>query len=143
VNVVNAAFQTDVDPNANLPWWRQPDMIALAKQIATWLGIGAVALFLYFVMVKPALRRAFPPPEPPAAATPALAGDAEPLLLDGLPQVEKIEGTGGVVESESELAALESDKQKFERNLEFARSIARQDPKIVATVVKSWVNDER
>ncbi|WP_310632496.1 flagellar basal-body MS-ring/collar protein FliF [Paraburkholderia sp.] len=143
VNVVNAAFQTDVDPNANLPWWRQPDMIALAKQIATWLGIGAVALFLYFVMVKPALRRAFPPPEPPAAAAPALAGDAEPLLLDGLPQVEKIEGTGGVVESESELAALESDKQKFERNLEFARSIARQDPKIVATVVKSWVNDER
>jgi flagellar M-ring protein FliF len=144
VNVVNAAFQTDVDPNANLPWWRQPDMIALAKQIATWLGIGAVALFLYFVMVKPALRRAFPPPEPVAAAAgPALGGDAEPLLLDGLPQVEKIEGTGGVVEGDSDLLALENEKQKFERNLEFARNIARQDPKIVATVVKSWVNDER
>ncbi|WP_430226786.1 flagellar basal-body MS-ring/collar protein FliF [Paraburkholderia tropica] len=144
VNVVNAAFQTDVDPNANLPWWRQPDMIALAKQIATWLGIGAVALFLYFMMVKPALRRAFPPPEPVAAAAgPALGGDAEPLLLDGLPQVEKIEGTGGVVEGDSDLLALENEKQKFERNLEFARNIARQDPKIVATVVKSWVNDER
>ncbi|RQM44317.1 flagellar basal body M-ring protein FliF [Paraburkholderia bannensis] len=144
VNVVNAAFQTDVDPNANLPWWRQPDIIALAKQIATWLGIGAVALFLYFVMVKPALRRAFPPPEPVAAAAgPALGGDAEPLLLDGLPQVEKIEGTGGVVEGDSDLLALENEKQKFERNLEFARNIARQDPKIVATVVKSWVNDER
>ena len=140
VNVVNAAFQQEVDPGANLPWWRQPDMIALAKQVATWLGIGAVALFLYFVMVKPALRRAFPPPAP--AATPALAGDHEPMLLDGLPGLDRLEGAGDA-ESDNGLLALENEKHKFERNLEFARSIARQDPKIVATVVKNWVNDER
>ena len=66
VNVVNSPFSADLDPNADVPWWRTPDMLALAKQIATYLGIGAVALFLYFVMVKPALRRAFPPPEPAA-----------------------------------------------------------------------------
>lgn len=141
VNVVNAAFQQEVDPGANLPWWRQPDMIALARQIATWLGIGAVALFLYFMMVKPALRRAFPPPAP-AAATPALAGDGEPMLLDGLPRFEKLEGAEDA-EGDGGLLALENEKHKFERNLEFARNIARQDPKIVATVVKSWVNDER
>jgi flagellar M-ring protein FliF len=140
VNVVNAAFQQEVDPGANLPWWRQPDMLALAKQLATWLGIGAVALFLYFVMVKPALRRAFPTPAP--AATPALASEGEPLLLDGLPGLEKLEGAGDA-ESDAGLLALENEKHKFERNLEFARSIARQDPKIVATVVKNWVNDER
>ncbi len=40
VNVVNSAFMTEVDPEANLPWWRQPDMIALEKQIATYVGIG-------------------------------------------------------------------------------------------------------
>ena len=62
-------------------------MIALAKQIATYLGIGAVALFLYFVMVKPALRRAFPPPEPVAAA--ALPSPDEPVLLDGIPAAER------------------------------------------------------
>ncbi|WP_213298732.1 flagellar basal-body MS-ring/collar protein FliF [Paraburkholderia sacchari] len=140
VNVVNAAFQQEVDPNANLPWWRQPDMLALAKQLATWLGIGAVALFLYFVMVKPALRRAFPPPVPTAA--PALAGMDEPMLLDGLPSVDKLEGAAEA-DGDPALLALENDKHKFERNLEFARSIARQDPKIVATVVKNWVNDER
>lgn len=116
-------------------------MIALARQIATWLGIGAVALFLYFMMVKPALRRAFPPPAP-AAATPALAGDGEPMLLDGLPRFEKLEGAEDA-EGDGGLLALENEKHKFERNLEFARNIARQDPKIVATVVKSWVNDER
>ncbi|MFP3275844.1 MAG: flagellar basal-body MS-ring/collar protein FliF, partial [Paraburkholderia sp.] len=140
VNVVNSAFTADVDPNADLPWWRTPEMIALAKQIATYLGIGAVALFLYFVMVKPALRRAFPPPAPAVAAS--LPSPDEPILLDGLP-ASASSGAAGEDDGESDLMSLESDKHKFERNLEYARNIARQDPKIVATVVKSWVSDER
>jgi flagellar M-ring protein FliF len=139
VNVVNSAFTTELDPNANLPWWRTPEMLALAKQIATYLGIGAVALFLYFVMVKPALRRAFPPPEPAVAA---LTSPDEPVLLDGIPAAER-DGAVVEIETDSETLALENSKHKYERNLEFARSIARQDPKIVATVVKNWVSDER
>jgi flagellar M-ring protein FliF len=139
VNVVNSAFTTEVDPDANLPWWRTRDMLALYKQIATYLGIGAVALFLYFVMVKPALRRAFPPPQPAVAA---LASPDEPVLLDGIPAAER-EGAVVEIETDSETLALENAKHKYERNLEFARGIARQDPKIVATVVKNWVSDER
>ncbi|RKF41674.1 flagellar basal-body MS-ring/collar protein FliF [Paraburkholderia fungorum] len=140
VNVVNSPFTADIDPDADLPWWRTPDMIALAKQLATYLGIGAVALFLYFVMVKPALRRAFPPPEPAAAA--ALPSPDEPILLDGIPAAERVTAVTEM-ESDSELLAFENEKHKYERNLEFARNIARQDPKIVATVVKNWVSDER
>ncbi|WP_434107724.1 flagellar basal-body MS-ring/collar protein FliF [Paraburkholderia caffeinilytica] len=139
VNVVNSPFTVDVDPDADLPWWRTPDMIALAKQIATYLGIGLVALFLYFVMVKPALRRAFPPPEPAAAALPS---PDEPVLLDGIPAAERANAVTEM-ETDTELLAFENEKHKYERNLEFARNIARQDPKIVATVVKNWVSDER
>jgi len=137
VAVVNSPFTSDIDPNADVPWWRTPDMIALAKQIATYLGIGAVALFLYFVMVKPALRRAFPPPEPPVAALPS---PDEPMLLDGLTVSEK---AASEAEEDANMLSFESDKHRYERNLEFARNIARQDPKIVATVVKNWVSDER
>jgi flagellar M-ring protein FliF len=140
VNVVNSAFETEVDPNANLPWWRTPDMIALAKQLATYLGIGVVALFLYFVMVRPALRRAFPAPVPVTASLPS---PDEPMLLDGLPASERSGSKASDDDAESDLMSLESDKHKFERNLEYARNIARQDPKIVATVVKNWVSDER
>jgi len=48
-------------------------------------------------------------------------------------------------EKEAELSLLghESTKAKFERNLDYARMVARQDPRIVATVVKNWVSDER
>jgi len=135
VNVETSAFNTIPDPDADLPWWRTKDMIAMYKQIATYAGIGAVALFLYFAMVRPAMRRAFPPPPEPVAALPS---PDEPVL-DGLPSAAAL---AAEEEVEGSLVSLESDKAKYERNLEYARSIARQDPKIVATVVKSWVSDE-
>lgn len=63
------------------------------------------------------------------------------MLLDGLPAPEKT--AAEEAESDVALLAFESDKNRYERNLEFARTIARQDPKVVATVVKNWVSDER
>ncbi|CAN7166044.1 flagellar basal-body MS-ring/collar protein FliF [Trinickia sp. LjRoot230] len=150
VNVVNSTFSTEEDPLANVPWWRQPDMIALAVQVAKWIGIGIVALVLYLTMVKPAVRRAFAP-QPAhgeAGATTGANGIGspdEPVLLDGIPNAPSpvtnaIEHSD---EMEINLLAFENEKQKFERNLDYARTIARKDPKIVATVVKNWVSDER
>ncbi|WP_118181931.1 flagellar basal-body MS-ring/collar protein FliF [Paraburkholderia phosphatilytica] len=144
VYVMNSAFQSNNDVTPVVPWWRTPEMIAYAMQAARYLGIFVVALFLYFAMVRPAMRRAFPPP---VEAAPALASASdEPMLLDGLPPTSSAERGGEALEDGSEdnpLLAFESGRNKFERNLEFARTIARQDPKIVATVVKNWVSDER
>ncbi|MGC2949218.1 flagellar basal-body MS-ring/collar protein FliF [Burkholderia ambifaria] len=134
VNVVNSAFSSVGDPYADLPWWRQPDMIAMAKEAAKWLGIAAAAAALYFMFVRPAMRRAFPPPEPVA---PALAAPDDPVALDGLPAPDKAD------EPDPLLLGFENEKNRYERNLDYARTIARQDPKIVATVVKNWVSDER
>ncbi|EJO60601.1 hypothetical protein BURMUCF2_3177, partial [Burkholderia multivorans CF2] len=61
----------------------------------------------------------------------------EPVVLDGLPAPEPED------ESDPALLAFENEKNRYERNLDYARTIARQDPKIVATVVKNWVSDER
>jgi len=137
VNVVNSTFLVDSTVIPDVPWWRTPDMIARAIQLAKYAGIGAVALFLYFSMVKPALRRAFPPPQPPAAL-PA----PDDLSLLGGPSMPK---TQIEEEKDAEVSLLghESNKAKFERNLDYARMVARQDPRIVATVVKNWVSDER
>ena len=148
VNVVNSEFSTEVDPLANLPWWRQPDVIALAMQAAKWIGIGLVALVLYLALVKPAMRRAFPPPaekgEGEGGMSDPLAGPDEPVLLDGLSSATPVGAAlEGGLDMEQNLLSFENEKHKFERNLDYARTIARQDPKIVATVVKSWVSDER
>lgn len=137
VNVVNSAFTTSADPLADLPWWRQPDMIELGKDIAKWLGVAAAAAALYFMFVRPAMRRAFPAAEP---AAPALPAPEDQVMLDGLPAPDK---RSLEEEPDPALLAFENEKGRYERNLDYARTIARQDPKIVATVVKNWVSDER
>ena len=45
--------------------------------------------------------------------------------------------------AEGDLCMDAAARMKFERNLEYARSIAKDDPKLVAMVIKSWVSDER
>ncbi|KXU91015.1 flagellar M-ring protein FliF [Caballeronia megalochromosomata] len=140
VNVVNSAFSADLSVTPDVPWWRTPQMIAWGIQAAKYVGIGIVGLFLYFSMVKPAMRRAFPPP--PEVA-PALGAPDELSLLDGpsLDGGQKKEDE----EKDAEVSLLghESKKAKFDRNLDYARMVARQDARIVATVVKNWVSDER
>ncbi|KAK48417.1 flagellar basal-body MS-ring/collar protein FliF [Caballeronia sp. LZ029] len=140
VNVVNSAFSADLNVTPDVPWWRTPQMIAWGIQAAKYVGIGIVGLFLYFSMVKPAMRRAFPPP--PEAA-PALGAPDELSLLDGpsLDGGQKNEDEDK--DAEVSLLGHESKKAKFDRNLDYARMVARQDPRIVATVVKNWVSDER
>ncbi|WP_250501557.1 flagellar basal-body MS-ring/collar protein FliF [Caballeronia sp. AZ7_KS35] len=142
VNVVNSAFSADLNATPDVPWWKTPESIGMGIQAAKYLGIGIVGLFLYFSMVKPAMKRAFPPP--PEAA-PTLAVPDELSLLDG----PSLDG-GGTAKLEDEdkdaevsLLGHESKKAKFDRNLDYARMVARQDPRIVATVVKNWVSDER
>jgi len=136
VNVVNSTFLVDSTVIPDVPWWRTPDMIARAIQLAKYLGIGAVALFLYFSMVKPAMRRAFPPP--PSSPPAALGAPDDLSLLDGPSMPKSLEED----EKDAEVSLLghESNKAKFERNLDYARMVARQDPRIVATVVKNWVS---
>ncbi|WP_250482752.1 flagellar basal-body MS-ring/collar protein FliF [Caballeronia sp. GaOx3] len=140
VNVVNSAFSADLNVTPDVPWWRTAQMIAWGIQAAKYVGIGIVGLFLYFSMVKPAMRRAFPPlPE----AAPALGAPDELSLLDGpsLDGGQKKEDEDK--DAEVSLLGHESKKAKFDRNLDYARMVARQDARIVATVVKNWVSDER
>ena len=136
VNVVNSTFLVDTNVVPDLPWWRTPDMIERGIELAKYAGIGAVGLFLYFSMVKPAMRRAFPPPPEPVITPPD-----ELSLLDGpsmpKPMIDEDK------DAEVSLLGHESNRAKFDRNLEYARMVARQDPRIVATVVKNWVSDER
>jgi flagellar M-ring protein FliF len=140
VNVVNSAFSSDLNLTPDVPWWRTPDMIARGISLAKYVGIGIVALFLYFSMVKPAMKRAFPPP--PELA-PTLAGAPDELsLLDG-PTMDGEKKDEEEKDAEVSLLGHESNKAKFDRNLDYARMVARQDPRIVATVVKNWVSDER
>ena len=116
LNVVNAAFtQPALEILPEPPLWKQPDSIAMAKDLGKQALIGLVVLYLLLGVLRPMLKQvlAHRPPEPPAASP------------DG-PQSAR--NSGG-----TPVPALPNA-------LDSARTFAKQDPKIVANVVRNWVN---
>lgn len=139
VNVVNAAFDgSDSPAAAAVPLWKQPGMIDLGLQIGKYGLGGLVALYLFFGVLRPSMRKLFRP-EPPPAPVAALEG-AGAAAAGGALTADVTTGDG----PDARVAIDQnSNVNAYERDLEFARQIARSDPKVVATVVKSWISDER
>ena len=114
LNVVNAAFtEGELVKTAEVPMWKQPDNINMVKDAARYTLFAAVALYLFFGVLRPLFKQA----SARVQAMPSLAGPAAAAQLSA-PGVNSAEA------------------------LERARSVARQDPKVVASVVKSWMKPE-
>ncbi|NMM28535.1 MAG: flagellar M-ring protein FliF [Glaciimonas sp.] len=127
LNVVNSPFAGMAEEViAELPLWKQPDMIALAKEIGKYLLAGIVLLYLFFRVLKPMLRKlAQSAAVNGAAALPAPDEDEDPVQIGNAAKM---------------LAQEKRQLSGYEKNLGTARQLAKENPKIVANVVKSWVN---
>jgi len=134
VNVVNSPFSTaDDHTGAELPLWKQPENIELAKTAAKYALMALAGLYLYFGVLRPSVRRLFKQPEPPVP---------EPDLPTSMDTKAHSEGDTGDLDDE-EAEQLESKQTAYQRNLANARQLAKDDPRVVATVLKNWVSDER
>ena len=110
LNVVNASFNAVAETVPAVPLWKDPSMIALVKEIAKNLLIAAVVLFLVFGVLRPLLKElATPPPRPVVQA--------------------EVEGVSGA----------RPGRAGYEEQLMVAKQMAKQEPKIVAGVVKEWI----
>lgn len=130
VNVVNAPFTQapESEPFAEPSPLDGIDIAGLARQ---GLGLGVV-LFLIFGVLRPVLRDLASKGRV-APATPALATGTVPLAEDQLTL------SGG--NASGPRPALPHG-QSYEENLETVRSMASQDPKRVAQIVRNWVGSE-
>ncbi len=129
INVANSAFAGElVEPV--VPVWKDPEMIELGKQGLNWLLVLLVVLFAYFGVIRPLLRTVVPPKEKAKAGAEAAAGE----------EAEGEEGEEGVRVTLSG----EGEEESFDERLERARNLARNDPKMVANLIKEWmgVNEE-
>ena len=119
LTVTNSQFNILEEEIAEIPFWKQPDMILLAKEIGKQLIIAALVLFFLLKILKPFLKNLLPPPPPPAKpqATTAL-GESKNLALNH--QQEMI---------------------NHEQNITKAKQLALNEPIIVANVIKEWVSD--
>ena len=128
LNVQNSAFNDEKEVIPEIPLWKQPDMIELAKNVLKYLLIAVVMLFAVFGIIKPALR--------PLLAAPSSSGGGGHQATES--GVENIPG-GGEGESAEQHAPTSAPAAQYEQSLHAARQIAQQDPKIVASVMKEWV----
>jgi flagellar M-ring protein FliF len=121
LSVANSPF-TDAEREElpELPLWKQPEVIDLAMQGGKLLLIGSLILYLVLGVLRPALRRMN---QPAAQPVPALAEQQE--------------------KGDESISLAEEFKQpqlsRNEQNLMLARQLAKDDPKVVASVVKQWV----
>ncbi|PCH84178.1 MAG: flagellar M-ring protein FliF [Piscirickettsiaceae bacterium] len=138
VTVTNLAFMKPEKPEAlpDVPMMEQPWFWDVVKQ-----AIGGVfALLLIFMVLKPTIKSLLAKPEVamlPAGAQGTMIGP------DGLPMAVAAGSMGGEalgLESDEELKRLEAPKS-YEQRLDMAQKIAGEDPKRVAQVMKTWIQE--
>ncbi len=124
LNVVNAVFSAgDVEEIPPTPLWKDQANISLAKEIGKNLLIAALLFYLVFGVIRPLLHDLA---QPVHAGTGAHAG-------------EEGEEEGAVAEISPGAAARAAQMMNYEDNLKAARELAKQDARVVASVVKDWV----
>jgi flagellar M-ring protein FliF len=117
LNVVNSAFSTvELGAPEVLPIWKQPDVVAMGKDVGKAMLFLLLTMIVVFGVVRPALKAVASAPRPQALPQPSLA-------------------------SESNTALPAPDQVRPTSPIEQMRTLARNDPATVANVVKAWVGE--
>lgn len=123
INVASAPFKDVVDDALEpLPFWQDPENIALAKEAFRYLVVLLVLGIAYFGIIKP-LIRSF---EQQAEFERERLREAEAKAEEERLAAEGISADGEPVIT-------------FEQRVERARELARNDPKQVANLIRMWM----
>jgi len=119
VNIVNADFNLGEKP-AEVPLWKDPDTIDLAKEVVKNLLILGIVLLFVFGVVKPLL------------STYSMAATRKEE------EAEMAESEAARAHAMERIVTAEAG---YEDTLNMVKDLAKQEPAIVANVVKEWVNE--
>ncbi len=124
LNVVNASFNAGEEELAEgAPLWKDPSMVAMAKDVVKYLLVAGVLLYLVMGVIRPALSEL------------AEAGEANRLRLERREMEER------EAEMRHDVVHLGGRKaHSYEEDMQMVKEMAKEDPKIVANVVKDWVS---
>jgi len=120
LNVVNSPFASDASDAPELPIWRQPDNIEMAKAGGKYLLLGILALYLWFAVLRPLLRKHLHP-VPAQAAAP---GREEAPSVDAVAQ------------------SKERQAERHLENIRYAQETAAKEPRAVAMLIKHWMGEK-
>lgn len=126
LNVVNAAF-TDSKVELDIPLWKDPDNVSMAKSLLKNLLIFGLAFYLVFGVLRPTLRDMLKPTEAEKAA--------DDLAREGF-------AAGELGEHGSAGGDGHSPADSYAEILAKVREFAKKDPKVTADIVKEWMAKE-
>jgi len=134
LNVTNAPFDGVDKPDEQTPdWWKDPANLPLAKDIARYAFIAMVLAFLWFRFLRPLLK-------------PAIKKFDEVVAIPPEPEPEEPEPEPEPDPDEEARVKREVEEQQkvmvYKSNMEMAKELAKNDPRIVANVIKEWLGTE-
>jgi flagellar M-ring protein FliF len=134
VQVVNSPFtEVVVVEQEELAFWATSQGQELVLILARYLPIGLAALVLYFLIIRPLLKRhltqALPPGRQGEGGHEAMSGD-------------ETDGESGVnvqLSPRKSSVGRKIKAQSYEQNVKELRQVAKDDPRLFAMIVRSWV----
>lgn len=114
LSVANASFTAVERTEAEVPMWKDPELMSLVRDLVKYGAIAAIIAYLLLKVVKPLVTTMVTPPPKEHAA--------------------------GGADAYDEMAAEEAPAgpSPFEEKLARVRDMATQDPKAVANIIKDW-----
>jgi flagellar M-ring protein FliF len=122
LNVLNSAFnEGKTISEADIPIWKQTELLALAKDVLKYLIIGGVVLYLLLGVVRPTY----------------LSFEQERKKAEEEKEHEAEEAAAAEIEEQPSETAV-----SYEHSLAAVKVMALEDPKKVAMVIKEWVSKD-
>lgn len=138
LEVVNRPFSADffaTEDEDEPEWWERQEVQQLILTLGRYFIAGLFALLLYSLILRPFIKRYLESRPPPmAAARPTKAGDGTAIEVEVEDDDE--EGGEGVKRRRIRRAST------YEQDLKGVREIAKDDPRLIAMVVRSWMNKD-
>jgi flagellar M-ring protein FliF len=137
LNVTNAPFDgvdKPAEPIADIPFWKDPANLPLAVRLLKYLVAAIVLTILWFRVLRPMLRPLF-------RKIDHINHDAE--TADAREEAVEAQERAAVQEALANEPPPDAPGiQGYRENLAMAKSLAQNDPRVVANVVKAWVGAE-
>lgn len=138
LEVVNAAFSQQAEAQApTLAWYENPDIISLAKTLGRYLLIAIVAFILWRKLLKPLVERQRTLMVPAGSQS---AGTSSGTLLATAGDDEDDESEPSDIAEQ--IAKKQKRRQRIEHEtlLSSVRDQAQKDPRMVAMILRGWIN---
>ena len=136
VEVVNSPFARSADETTDVVWWQQPNTLSIAATVGRYLLVALAILLLYLLILRPLIKRYT---QSPVMATAVPGGTLAASVGD---EEDGEEGEESSDEGDETYAKPKRRRKTslYEHNLNDLREMAQEDPRMVAMIIRSWMN---